>query len=90
MPLPPVERVDFLESGPGHESCKSKRAEHRTLVSPRQSLQGGHVEMIVMIVADENAVDGRKLLEKNSGITVPPGTEKRNGTGPLRPHRVSE
>ena len=43
-----------------------------------------------MIVAYENAVDGRNILEKNSGITVPPGTEKRNGTDPLGPHRISE
>ena len=90
MQLPPVERVDLLESGPGHEPCKSMRAEHRTLVLARQSLQRGHVEVIVVIVADENAVDGRNILEKNSGITVPPWTEKRNGTDPLGPHRISE
>src|ERR1035437_10255804 len=58
MQLPPVERVDLLESGPGHESCKSMRAEHRTLVLARESLQRGHVEVILVIVADENAVDG--------------------------------
>lgn len=66
------------------------RAEHRTLVLARQSLQRGHVEVIVVIVADENAVDGRNILDKNSGITVPPGTEKGNGTDPLGPHRISE
>ncbi len=66
------------------------RAEHRTPVLARQSLQRGHVEVIVVIVADENAVDGRNILEKNSGITVPPGTEKRIGTDPLGPHRISE
>ena len=66
------------------------RAEHRTLVLARQSLQCGHVEVIVVIVADENAVDGRNILEKNSGITVPLGTEKINGTDPLGPHRISE
>src|ERR1035438_8586625 len=71
MQLPPVERVDLLESGPGHESCKSMRAEHRTLVLARQSLQRGHVEVIVVIVADENAVDGRNILEK------PPSTSRR-------------
>jgi hypothetical protein len=46
--------------------------------------------VIVVIVADENAVDERNILEKNSGIAVPPGTEKRNGTDPLGPHRISE
>src|SRR5450755_3307851 len=90
MQLPPVERVDRLESGPGHESCKSMRAEHRTLALARQSLQRGHVEVIVVIVADENAVDGRNILEKNFGITMPPGPKKRNGTDSLGPHRICE
>src|SRR5205807_42120 len=49
-----------------------------------------HVHVVVMIVADQDEIDRRQILEANPRRTMPPRTNERNRRNALRPNRISE
>src|SRR6266849_4984456 len=86
LALPPVQ-LRGHDAVTLHQGCVAEGSDD---LRAGQTLQRRHVEMIVMIVADQNDVDGRKVLEANSrrSMTFWAGkAERRNALGP---HRIGE
>ena len=60
------------------------------LPDPRQPAQGGKIQMIVVIVADQHRIDAGKILPPHPRLPASAGTDPGEWTGPLRPDRVSQ
>ncbi len=55
-----------------------------------QPAERGEIEMIVMIVAEQDEVDGREIFEVDSGGAVTFWTRPGKGTGAKGPNRIRE
>jgi hypothetical protein len=64
--LPPVQFVRLGKSEPSQTPGDAKRAKNHRPMIPRQSAQGWAVEMVVMVVADQERIDRRQILEADA------------------------
>ena len=56
----------------------------------RQPAQGGEIQMIVMIVADQHDVDAGKILPSHARFAPAPRTDPGERTRPFRPDRIGQ
>ena len=60
------------------------------MVRRLQALQRRHVEMVIVIVADEHSIDMRQIRETHAGRPVAAAAEIRSGAGDVAPDRIGE
>ena len=82
--------MDFAEADAAKRLGIAERTKGGGLVALPQAPQRWHVEMIVVIVAEENRVDGRQILKAKPGIAVALRAGKGNGAGAARPDGIRE
>ncbi len=64
----------------------AQRSDNRGLQPPKRR----HIEMIVMVVADQNQIDRRKVLESNARWAMPSRSGKWEWRDALRPDRIGQ
>ena len=64
--FPPVEFDDFVEAGALHQACVGERDDRRRLVALGDAAERWQIAVIVMVVADEDGVDFRQVVERDA------------------------
>ena len=62
----------------------------RVWKSGSEATHGLLIEVIVMVVRDEDGVNGRELLEGDAGRRVAPGSNRLNWRSPIAPDRIGK
>ena len=75
---------------PPHDPVIAQRRDDARRVPSRQRGQGRHVQMVVMVVADEHRVELRQILEGDARRVHPLGSRPWHGAGALGPDGIDE
>lgn len=88
--LPPVELVHLGESGCFDPAAVAEPGHDRWLVGIRQSPQCRQIHVVVVVVAEQNEVDGGQIVEAQPGWAVALRAGEGYGTDPLGPDGVGQ
>lgn len=88
--LPPVEFVHLAKPEPPKRRCQTQRAKDSWLMHGGEPLQRGDIEMVIVIVTNEKAVDLRKIFEANAWVPMALRTGKADRADAKRPDRIGE
>ena len=83
-------RVPRTRSRTAQDRVVAEAGDDQRPVALPEPAKGRQVEMVVMIVADEDEVDRRQILEAHAGRAHAIGAERRKGRGDVAPDRVGE
>ena len=76
---PPQSRVDGLDPLAGEDRVVAEAGDDQRPVPLPEPLQGRQVHMVVMIVADDDEMDARQILEADAGRAHPRRPTKEKG-----------
>ena len=86
----PVELVHLSNIFRSKQLGQSFRNHECRIFPSRQPVQGRQIQMVVMIVADQDHVDGRKIFESYARVSLPARTCPGNRAGAFRPDRIGQ
>ncbi len=52
--------------------------------------EGVSVHVVVVVMSDQDSVDGRQVVESDGGRIVTPGTHRTKGTGAIGPDGIDK
>ena len=89
--LSPVELHRVGDAAIGEPGLDAERHDEEWIERPGQAAHGGLVEMVVVIVRDQDEVDGRQVVERDAGRRVAVhADESAEGAAALGPGRIGE
>src|SRR5262249_41098288 len=81
--IPPIELVQRSKSKLRHERCVASSRKNFRCEALSDAFQGRDVQVVIMIVAKEDDVDLREVLEGHAGLAHAPRTEQPKRAGAL-------
>ena len=88
--LPPIELTQILEPERPEEPRVAGGSKHGRGEAFSELDQRRDIQMVIVVVAQENDVDLRKVRERHPGLAHAPGTDPAKRACALRPDRVGQ
>src|SRR2546422_8869726 len=86
----PIQFVDGADAPGSQQPGYPGRNDELGFSKIRQPAQGGKIQMIVVIVAEEHGIDAGKILPPHSRLSAAARTDRGERTCPLRPDRIRQ
>ena len=86
----PIQFVDGADSPGSQQPGYPGRNDELRLPTIRQPAQGGKIQVIVVIVAEEYGIDAGKILPPHARLPVAARTDRGERTCALGPNRISQ
>ena len=88
--IAPIEFVRRLNVFGAKQTSYALGGDEDGVPTAREAAERRKVQVIIVIVADENDGDGRKVVDSNAGISVAARADPREWTGARGPDRVGQ
>ncbi len=88
--LPPVQFINFLKAKFSDQLSQPQRAKDGWPIAYEKPAQGSLIEMVVVVMADQDAIDVRQILKEDAGIAMPLRTDPLYRAGAVRPDRIGD
>ena len=88
--IAPIEFVHGADAVGPQQTGYAERNDELGLAAIRQPAQGGEIQMIVVVVAEEHDIDAGKIVEPHAWRAAAARTDPGERTGPLRPDGIGQ